>query len=499
MFEHEPRELYISVNGIVQGSQKINSEYSELNLVIDLAETISFVEIRSEQGVRLLLLNAGGLPPRGPAEQRVGVELSDSRKLGLTLRFMSPWPTISVLYHDPAFRDTYEGNATAVVEPAHSASSSVSLQGFMEEHGKGTRAHRSGPLVSKLFRFFANWSFWLRPRTIAITFGLILISGLLFMQLRRVTPTPTSAAELLKKSAVAEETVASKPDIVLHRTISFEEKSPDGKLTAQRRIEVWQDAKKEIVARRLYDERGTLLAGDWRWANGMQMLYRPGIPPLLQHAPEKGSSFSMDFENVWQLNLSAKDFATLVGRTDRAQVEERPSEIVITYTEQASDDAHALRKGSLVIARADLHAIELVLLVQHGGELREYRFKESSFNQVPASQAPQSAFQPEPELVEPVGQERELKNKSGGLDANAPTVPESKTAPVVASADLEVEVMYLLHQIKADLGEQISVTRTRDGQLQVEGLVETEGRKTEIVRMLHPLVDNPAVKISIET
>jgi hypothetical protein len=72
-------------------------------------------------------------------------------------------------------------------------------------------------------------------------------------------------------------------------------------------------------------------------------------------------------------------------------------------------------------------------------------------------------------------------------------------APVEATTELEVEVLRLLNQAKADLGEQVSVTRTPEGQLRVQALVETEKRKSEIGQALSAVANHPAVKIEVET
>jgi hypothetical protein len=69
----------------------------------------------------------------------------------------------------------------------------------------------------------------------------------------------------------------------------------------------------------------------------------------------------------------------------------------------------------------------------------------------------------------------------------------------LATAELEVEALGLLNQVGADLGEQISVTRTADGMLQVAGIVETDQRKSEIIKALGPIATNPAVRIEIQT
>ena len=54
---------------------------------------------------------------------------------------------------------------------------------------------------------------------------------------------------------------------------------------------------------------------------------------------------------------------------------------------------------------------------------------------------------------------------------------EIKVKNSPASADLEVEVLQILSQVKADMGEQIDVKRTSDGYLVVSGVVETDQRK----------------------
>ena len=53
-----------------------------------------------------------------------------------------------------------------------------------------------------------------------------------------------------------------------------------------------------------------------------------------------------------------------------------------------------------------------------------------------------------------------------------PSIDERVT-PAVASAELEVDVAYLLNQAKADRNEQVALTRSAGGSLRVEGIVES--------------------------
>jgi hypothetical protein len=81
---------------------------------------------------------------------------------------------------------------------------------------------------------------------------------------------------------------------------------------------------------------------------------------------------------------------------------------------------------------------------------------------------------------------------ANGNAALPPTLPKATSAE-------EVEVLELLHNVGADISEQISVTRTADGRLLVEGLVEGDKRKAEILNALAPVRNNPAVRVKIQT
>ena len=105
IFEHNPRELHISVNGHVLLEQPISSASTQHVLKVSLDESIAFAEVLSEQGKRLLLLIVTP-PPVGLAEQSARVSLSHGRTLELSMSFDGPWPNLRVAYHDLAFSET---------------------------------------------------------------------------------------------------------------------------------------------------------------------------------------------------------------------------------------------------------------------------------------------------------------------------------------------------------------------------------------------------------
>ncbi len=494
VFEHRPQELHISVNGFIQGSQKVNSEQSEQTLDIDMAEQIGFVEVFSEQETRLLFLDVEP-PPSGSVEQRTGVELSNERTLELTLSFRGPWPTLHTIYRDPLLRAERETESDLEHELSVTESA---LSDSQETARKGSWRTIVPGAVAKFRRSLGKESFWLRPGIVTAIVALILAIAVLSLYVR-VRPPAVTAVDVLQRSTQAEEAIASRPDTVLHRTLQLEERSSSGDLIARNRVDVWQSAERGVMARRLYNEKNSLVAGDWRRNDGVQTLCQHGVRPQLQLAPEKpGGPVTIPFESVWQQSLSAKDFTSLIGGANRARVEENPDSYVIRYANEGGlANTRGLIRAALFIRRSDLHPFEQTLTVSDGNEVRDYRLTETSFERRAASAVEASVFEPEPELLS-----ERMKDEGGRMKPEAESLHPSSFIPhpsVVATAELEVEVLRLIHQAEADMGEQVSVTRGSDGILRVEGIFDTDQRKSEILRGLQPVMNNSAVKVDVQT
>jgi RNA polymerase sigma factor (sigma-70 family) len=490
VFEHRPNELCVSVNGLFQVSQKVVGGHSEQTLNVQTDEELSFIEVISEQEMRLLVLNAQ-LPPDGAARQVRRVTLSDGRTIEAVLNFNAAQPRLRIVYDDPYFEDadveTLDWNLS---EPA------ILPKTLHEKPTSG--ATRQGNLfysLAQIWRRVTGRSFWLRPSAVTGIIALILLAAILFIKTRGPV-APLSAADLLHRSAAAEETIAARMDEVLHRIISLEEKTASGVLIARHKLEIWHSAERGITARRLYNERGSLMAGDWRRADGVQTIYHHGSQPRLQLPPEKRDGAALVFYDAWELNPSAREFISLIDRVDDARVEERANDYVITYASAWPANLRGLVKATLILSRADLHPIEQTLVIQQGSEQREYHFVETGFERRRPTAVAPAIFDPDPELLPE-------KPRGEGATIGDKTIPASPlsvlTAPSIATPELEVEVLRLLNQAGADTGEQVSVTRTPSGQLRIEGIIDTDSRKVEIVRALDPVTANRAVIIDIAT
>lgn len=171
-----------------------------------------------------------------------------------------------------------------------------------------------------------------------------------------------------------------------------------------------------------------------------------------------------------------------------------------------------ITNARFIVRAADWHPIELSLRIKAAdeGEI-EYRIIETDFEVVSLKTLDPAFFSDQtiqPVVTPSVTIAKVTPSASPGLtpdlqvavntNTNPNPVPSDSTMPPATTA-MEVEALNLLHKINADISEQINVIRTADGKLMVQGLVETEKRKSEVLEALAPLAKNPAIKINIQT
>ena len=525
--EHKPQELRISVNSFLVSSLTVSSDLNEVNLNLTQDDPIEFVEVCSEQGVPLLFFT---VDPVGPdSEQWAWIELSEGRFLEASF-YNENGPSLRVIYKDPlpeeAFNTGEMSNANAlssplfiVPEPARASlqrgnfslrSWTTWLAGLFRRRvvAEENTTPSNDAFVRSIDDGFRESSFltlmgqstnrnqWGRFSLFVVLASAALIGGFLFF--KASLPPPLTATTLLESATVAEQVKQQIPDKVRHRSIRLEERrSAEGAMVAQRRIEIWENRASGNRAQRLYDDSNRLIAGAWEKSDGSRIVYQHGSKPQSQPKLATPDNLLFNLEDVWQLDPSPQTFRALIGEPGLADVEERSTTYVITYERVRTIGASRLLKATLTLTKSDLHPIEQTLLVQRGDESREYRFGEANDELLPAKAA---AFEIEPELI---GGARE-PGRTGDWalrDLTTSRVPPtlSTSTPPAASAELEVDVAYLLNLAKADRNEQVALTRSAGGSLRVEGVVDTQQRKEEFLRTLAPVSNNPAVVIDIRT
>lgn len=531
--EHIPHELRIAINGFLVSSLKVSSELSELNLNLTPDDPIEFVEVTSEQGVQLLFFSVNSVGPQH--EQWAWIELSEGRSLEACFRNENG-PSLHVVYNDPA---PEEGFVAGETPDTNNLSSPLFVVPAVDQLKEPNLT--AAPVGSWTTRLVGIWRSVLRRRPaaeesatepkgdtlfqslgnnealfltllnddrrhsrhrlaiIVVLVSVALIAGLLFF---KTSGSPElTATVLLERATVTEQNAQQLPDKVRHRSMRLEERrSAEGAIVAQRKIDVWESRASGKHSQRLYDDSNKLIAGAWQKPDGSRTVYHHGSKPRPEPTLTSAANLLLNLDDVWRLEPSAETFSALIAEPVAVRVDERATTYVLTYDKVRSIGASLLLKATLTLNKIDLHPIEQTLLVQRGGETREYRFVEASFEVLPLKAVAPAAFEIEPELIG--GAEQFGRPGNWAIrDLTSSRVPPSPNAsmPSPASAELEVDVAYLLNQAKADRNEQVALTRSAGGSLRVEGVVDDQQRKEAFLRALAPVINNPAVTIDIRT
>jgi DNA-directed RNA polymerase specialized sigma24 family protein len=227
--EHYPTELHVYANGFCVATHTVEAAHHRLALKIHLDEPLAFIEIFSEQGVRLLYLPVGETP--APAlKQSAHLELSEQRQLDATLSFAAPWPTLELNYTECGVRKA-EGGLEEVGDCGVR-----SAECGLEERVHSTPLlfaplSQSQGLLDKLKSALRTpnsaFSWLLRPITITVLLALVLIAVVVGQKLgwwfapakpattplRRAVPSGKTAPENLPTVAPAVISPANTPTV----------------------------------------------------------------------------------------------------------------------------------------------------------------------------------------------------------------------------------------------------------------------------------------------
>jgi anti-sigma factor RsiW len=346
----------------------------------------------------------------------------------------------------------------------------------------------------------SSWSKYIRllnqpiPIRVAVAFVVSVLIVLFLFRSNRVQTV--SASELLQRaaafesqqlSATAQPVIYQKLQVRSRRTYSSSEESV--------RWEIWNDTTGARLRQAVDDEQGTHFVSvgsnevpstaPLTVVQLTKVLQSNGMNPQRPLSPESFQS--------WRNSLNSKQEKVSQSiASDGAEI------LTLKTAVGSSVDIGRITEASLTVRARDWHPIEEHLHIRAGDGEQEYTLTETAFDIVSLQVLDPAIFSPVLAASTATPNTSSIATPSPKLSANVNALPLTVTRPV-ASAELEVEVLDLLNQAGADLGEQVTARRTTDGTLMVDGVVETDARKAEILRSLAPVADNPAVRIEINT
>lgn len=460
VLEHRPKELQISVNGLSVGLLRVTSAENRVRWTVRLDEPLAFVELHSEQDVRMLLLNLSP-PTEGTLMQRARVALSADRWLDLAVDFSELHPAVTVEYVDPSLT-AVEGRLVETGTAALPASAVADP------------VRRRPSLWSRLARVW-QWPARLVPTSLAIA---AVAGSVWWMTATRVSPP--DASTVLTQAVAAEARIVLPSDQATHLTVRLVIRPLDAaQADTDYRVETWSLGGSVTRAVRMLDANGHVVAGKWTDAD--------------QRTTALGLG---DWDEVWQAGLSAtvfQDRYAAIGpcvTTDEAALQtivcERPLTTGLLHA--VAPIVHAQtsliepRRAALTLRRRDLHPVRLAVTLRADGVERVVTLEEEALERVPASAIPADVFAP------PAGR---------APSAAAPsTIPSATPRPDVTPS-LELRLVELVDRLPGS--EYLSVGRRNTRGLTVTGLVRDHRDRRALLDAITSLDATGAIAADVRT
>jgi DNA-directed RNA polymerase specialized sigma24 family protein len=457
--EHRPATLSIAVNGKIVASHDVQSQHSTLLVRIEHSEREQFVEVFSEQDVRLALLSVGELPPDGPHVITQRVTLSDSRWLELNLTFDGLGLNSQVAYFDPALAiGAVEDQAEDLVlelPPPVFAAPVDSINKRLDPKPSRIRAALIRYLRPLVPSFVPAWALLL----------VTIVGGTGYLTYRHAK-APVTAEEILKRSLKIE--TASLQGQTEHQVIQVEEVSADGRILQRGAVDLWKDGDGGRYVRRLFDSQHRVIAA--RWSNRGQ----EHSSTLKGDKNTHQANHPVPMAGFWDQDLSANAFKMLGGKeSDLVSVEEGYE---LTTVRPVSDRPQLI--SATLVLDNNLRPVRQTMRVHVGAEIHEIRFVQTSFERKPSSAVPDMVF--DPEYVD-------SQAIPGRHSSISPQEVPDPSGNGVKLAQLQIAILYQLNSLGADIGEPIEVLRTTDARIRVSGTVANDNLRLKIVSHLETL------------
>lgn len=429
VFEHRPESLEISVNGETRTSQRVTAEVSEFHLKLGRTEAPEFIEVFSEQRVRLVYLHVTEPTLYPSLEQREHIVFSDDRSLELTLSFGNDLPTVHVVYRDPILEkavlfddeeefDLSESSAMALVE----AEDSVKPKSVVRSAVRGIAR-----LAKGFKRFFVDM---MSPMlATALVCG---VAAIVLFTLSLRGHSLMKADELLQRATVAEN-AAVRSDVT-------------GVVVQSVRIQTTQFKAERTLYRDVQRKR------------------RLKDKTLSQH----DASLRTELENsgiAWNDPLSAGSFrAWHDGAVVQQDMVNRPEKGLLTLTTTVS--AGRIASESLTVRETDFHPVKRTVELRDAGTIE---VAELNYSVLPWSSV-------NPDLFEPIS------NVGTALGGNThpailPHLPRGISAEEMDIAELSARLV--LNRLGFDDSGRIEIRRDVDG-VHIQGIVDTETQKSQL-------------------
>lgn len=468
--DHRPRTLSIAVNGKIAAFHDVQSEHSTLAARIEHLEAAQFIEVFTDQQIRLAMLPIDERPPEGPHVHTQRVTLSDDRWLELVLSFDGQGLHSEVTYFDPTLA------AQIVEEEVDEELPSVEAPRNTALLAAPSIEPKADSICARIARSFARMT----PRC-ALAWAMMIVavlSGAGYFAYR-YGHSSLDARAVLNDSVRIE--AASMKGQAEHQVLRLETLGSDGRAVWQGTVDVWQEHASRRFMRRLYDAQHRLVAAEWSEKNGESGSFEAPAGSAMSEADRRVAESAF-----WKLDISAHEFQTMAAQL---KIRNAGDDYELTGSDLWSAPPH-LVSATLVLDHR-LRVVSETLRINGGYGFTAVRFVEASDEHLPTASVPESVFNP-------TDLESQMNGNSGSTFAQR-GVGDYLGGTPARLVQTEVAALYRLSELGADVGEPIEIVRTPGGQIRIAGTVASEARKIQIVTALQNMPDHQLLQVDLAT
>jgi len=471
IYEHRPEVLSIAVNGKIAASHDVQGAHNRLSSRIERPEEARFVEVFTDQNVRLALLPVQGNPPSGPHKQTEHIVLSDGRWLELVLSFDGLGLECKVAYADPALATS---SLMEAVEDEGIDEQSLSVE--LEPRLLENQSDRGTELREQ------SWLFLLREQLIRLSqvrsavwatglIVLMLVSGYIVYHTRTAA---SRAAGFFVQEAIQNEKSARVAGVE-RQVVQVDVVGRDGTVTNAGTVERLEDGSDVRASRRFYDPNGQLVAAAWHTKDGKGSSGTSAKLPI--------ATQSLLASGLWSRDLSLKSLEAGRARTIHAQQTASGYEVRVDAGEPyPSGIAYTVLE--LNQAR---HLVRQTVHMRSGQPFVEIRYVEKSYRRVPASSVPDREFVPD---------DHGISKGTAGTVSRLLSPSDDRTGRLVR---LQIAILYQLSQVGVDTGEPIEVERSGDSRIRITGNLSRADQKAELLQRIGSLPDHELIDLRLGT
>ncbi len=318
LFEHKPKELRVAVNGNFQGTLKVNSDLNEIDLAVANKEPIEFIEVYSEQQLRLLFLNFDNSFPHEKADSTHTLGFSDERFLQVNVGFIAQGAEIKLSYQDPTYKQVQ-----AILENPNTIDDAVFP--ISENRNKTSSTHSIGNRISEYVSNLTTlFSFgWRRFAVVALTV-VIAFGGWMILEKQ----TRLSAKAILEEAEIKKLTWQFEPGKVKHwvweENFKNSPRTADGRYVSHHWSNNLSERRESLILK--YDQQNNFIWGRWDKADGSEILFdidnkdRLKVFPSFDAIKQKMPSLSSDDQYVLQKHLEKEQKSVNVQKVAQNEV-----------------------------------------------------------------------------------------------------------------------------------------------------------------------------------